>query len=235
MMPASRMASIRSEVATGRRMNGRDGVMRGSSSMRRAGRGGSSAPALAAAALIARRLVCGGRPLPLLWRCRLSRTPRGGIDELYLRAVAQLIGAIDHDEVPGLDPALHFGVLALGCAELDGSHGHGLILPNQEHEGSRRAALDRRARSQRHVLPRLDSHAHIDELIGKKSRVLIGKFGFELDRSRCRIDLIVDRQKTARCEFVLAAAVERFYGDVLSALHALEDARNVVLRNRIDD
>src|SRR2546426_12004116 len=111
MMPASRMASIRSEVATGRRMNGRDGLMRGSSSMRRARRGRSSAPALAAAALIARRLVCGGRPLPPLWRCRLSRTPRGGVDEVYLRGVAQLFSAIEHAEGRGLDPPLHFRVL----------------------------------------------------------------------------------------------------------------------------
>src|SRR5437867_6572919 len=124
MMPASRMASIRSEVATGRRMNGRDGLMRGSSSMRRARCGRSSAPALAAAAF-ARRLVCGGRALA--GRCCLSRTTRGGIDELHLRPVAQLVGAIDHDEISRLHPALHFGVLALGCAEFDWSHGHGLI------------------------------------------------------------------------------------------------------------
>src|SRR5438067_7231690 len=163
MMPASRMASIRREVATGRRMNGRDGLMRGSSSMRRARRGRSSAPALAAAALIARRLVCGGRPLPLLWRCRLSRTPRVRVDELHLRTVAQLVGAIDHDEISGLDPALHFGVLALGCAELDRSHGHGLILPDEEHEGSGRAALYRRRRGQRTFLTRLYCSAEIDD------------------------------------------------------------------------
>src|SRR5213076_1266473 len=144
MMPASRMASIKSEVATGRRMNGRDGLMRGSSSKGHARRGMSSAPALAAAALIARRLVCGGRPFPLLWRCRLSRAPGVRIDEFHLRAVAQLVGTIDHDEIPRLDSALHFGVLTLGCAQLDGSHGHRLILPDQEHEGSGRAALDRR-------------------------------------------------------------------------------------------
>src|SRR5438445_12270859 len=137
MMPASRMASIKSEVATGRRMNGRDGLMRGSSSMRRARRGRSSAPAFAAATF-ARRLVCCGRALA--GRCRLSRAPRARIDELHLRTVAQLVGAIDHDEVPRLDSALHFGVLALGCAELDWSHGHGLILPDQEHEGARGSA-----------------------------------------------------------------------------------------------
>src|SRR2546428_403592 len=110
MMPTSRMASISSEVATGRRMKGRDGLMGGSSSMPHVRDERISAAALAAAAF-ARRLVCAGRSLA--GRCRLSRASGAGIDEFHLRAVAQLVGAVDHDEVPRFESALHFGVLTL--------------------------------------------------------------------------------------------------------------------------
>ena len=48
-MPASRMASINSEVATGRRMNGRDGLIAGSSSMGHARHGRNLAAAFATA------------------------------------------------------------------------------------------------------------------------------------------------------------------------------------------
>src|SRR6266545_4800081 len=139
MMPASRIASIKSDVATGRRMNGRDGLIAGSSSVRHARAAWNSAAALPAAAF-ARRLVRAGRSLA--GRCRLSRTPGGGIDKLHLRTVAQLVGAVDHDEISRLESALHFGVLALGCAQLDGRHGNGLILLDHEHEGAGGAALD---------------------------------------------------------------------------------------------
>src|SRR5437899_11594719 len=102
-MPASRSATINSEVATGRRMNCRDGFMRFALRARLLA---FLSPALAAGPIAARR-----RPTRAACRARSLRVAR---DELDLRALAELVGAVDDDEramvnaaVDRTRPALH--------------------------------------------------------------------------------------------------------------------------------
>src|SRR4029079_2502969 len=93
MTPASRIASISSDVATGRRMNGRDGFIEALwSSVRRAG--GASAAALAAPALAVAPLACARRVLAR--RRRLLRRPCGGVDQFHARALAGAVRAVAH-------------------------------------------------------------------------------------------------------------------------------------------
>src|SRR5579864_4247940 len=99
MMPASRIASISSEVATGRRMNGRDGLIAGSSLLGHAQGARNSGAALGAAPRIGRAFVGAGR---FAGRRCLSRSLGAAIQQDDFRAVAQLVGAVDNDLVSRL-------------------------------------------------------------------------------------------------------------------------------------
>src|SRR6185312_13404003 len=116
MTPASRIASISSDVATGRRMNGRDGFIEALWSSVRRRAGGASAAALAAPALAVAPLACARRVLAR--RRRLLRRPCGGVDQFHARAVAELVGAVDHDQVARRKAFAHLGRLARDCANL---------------------------------------------------------------------------------------------------------------------
>ena len=168
-------------------------------------------------------------------RRRLLRRPCGGVDQFDARAVTKLVGAVDDDQIPWSEPFADLGRLARDRAELHRGHRDGLVLLDQEDECARRAALDGGRRDQRRVLMRFDHHAHVDELVRKQRAVGVGKFGLDLDRPGGRVDLIVDRQQPAGREPGLAAAIECIDCDRLCTLHALDDARHIVLRHRIDD
>src|SRR5258706_3568386 len=234
MTPASRMASISSEVATGRRIKGRDGLIALAKTIVDTGLARESAAVLGTAVLSLStwRLV---RFLYPLLRTRRLRRASVGIDQLYLRAFAQLVRTVDHHQVSRLDAALHLGGLAFCGANLERRDRRGLIRLDEEDEGAWSAALDCGGWNERRVLPRFDAHAHVDELVGEENAILIGKFSLELDRARRGVDLIVDRQQAAGRELVLGAAVVCVDNEVLPCLHAFDDARNIVLGNRIDD
>ncbi len=154
-----------------------------------------------------------GSPAPLRGAVAGPARRGIGIDELHLRAVAQLVRAVDHHLVPRLQPALHLGGLALHRAQLDRRDRDGLIRLDQEHEGAGSATLDRRRRNQRRALPGLDAHPHVDELVGKKRAILVGEFRLELHRPCRGVDLIVDREQAAGRKLRLATAVIRLDGD----------------------
>src|ERR1700676_3010804 len=235
MTPASKMANISSEVATGRRIKGREGFI------------------ALGQTIVDTRLAPGpaaalGTTLPLptgtlsalvrfwrtFWRTRRLRRAGVGIDQFDLRAFAQLVRTVDDHQISRLDGALHLGVLAFYRADLDRCDRYGLILLDEEDEGRRSAALNSGRRNQRGVSLRFDRHAHVDELIRKENAVLIGKFCPEFDGARGRVDLIVEGQQASGRELVLAAAVVRLDSDFPTTLRALDDAGNVVLRHRID-
>src|SRR4051794_8374107 len=100
-MPASRMAAISSVVATGRRMNSRDGFIAApdsSSGVAGAAAGGRrlvAMPALAVRRLAAGTVLAGGAVLP--GRRRRLLGPGDG----HGGAVAQLVGAVDHHLLAG--------------------------------------------------------------------------------------------------------------------------------------
>src|SRR6185437_2335661 len=86
----------------------------------------------AAAGLVAiRRSGAGG------WA---SAAGLGAHDDLGV--LAQLVGAVDHDAIAGLQPREHLDPVAFRHAELDRAHGDGAVLLEQIDEGAGHAALD---------------------------------------------------------------------------------------------
>src|SRR5665213_1165487 len=118
-MPLSRMATISSEVATGRRMNGRDGLNAAAFLSRAGGDGSWAAPraSLTAGLRIVRRGVPGRRR----GGGRSSAAVRaGGLPHRDLGAGLELVGAVDDDRIADLEARGHGDALALGRTERHG-------------------------------------------------------------------------------------------------------------------
>src|SRR6185437_14854478 len=136
-MPTSMIAAISSEVATGRRMNGRDGLM---------GRPCPDDPrprSPAAPALLPFALAL---PAPL---AGLARRLTGGLGaafgDLHLGAFLEPVGAVGDDDLTRIEPFDDSDLLAFIGAERHRLRGHGVVGLDQIDEGAGRAALDRRA------------------------------------------------------------------------------------------
>src|SRR5215831_21072895 len=99
-MPDSSIATIRSEVATGRRMKGRDGFMSRLLGTRR-GRSFLAAPASLAV------------PGSLLGGGRVGGHPGAARSHLDLGAVAQLVVTLDDHDLARCDAFVHRGVQPL--------------------------------------------------------------------------------------------------------------------------
>src|SRR5438105_11559481 len=114
MIPASKMASISSEVATGRRIKGRDGLIALGQTIVEIRLARESAAALGTAALSLP--ICTPSAFVRFWRTfrRTRRLRRAGvgIDQFDLRAFAQLVRTVDDHQISRLDAALHLGGLA---------------------------------------------------------------------------------------------------------------------------
>src|SRR5512141_1169353 len=151
-MPDSRMATISSEVATGRSMNSRDGFIRQTPPAP------SPARLLAlfaiAAAFFARRIAA---------FARRGRIPGRQLD---LRAFAQTVHAVDYDQFAGPAARLDDGRIAFGRSRFYVAQRDRAIVFDDVDEKTARAALQRRARHHRYVAPCIDQHAHVDELVG---------------------------------------------------------------------
>src|SRR6202521_3416461 len=133
MTPASKMANISSEVATGRRIKGRDGLIVLGQTIVDTWLARESAAALGTAALSLPTCTLSAfvRFWRTFWRTRRLRRAGVGIDQFYLRALAQLVRTVDHHQISRLDAALHLGALAFYRADLDRCDRYGLILLDQ--------------------------------------------------------------------------------------------------------
>src|SRR5687767_15881598 len=121
MAPTSMMATISSEVATGRSMKIRDGFMSRSGLLVGLG-GGCAAGATAAVGLASSLLLLWAGALLGLGRVgdrRARRGARRAARAADLGAVAQAIGAVNDDLVAGLQALHDLHLLAVGGAELD--------------------------------------------------------------------------------------------------------------------
>src|SRR5215470_510451 len=133
-MPASRSATINSEVATGRRMNCRDGFMR------------YAAFSALLLALLPRAFAAGPRFSRV---ARRARSLALACHELDLRALPQLVGAVDDDQSAWADAAVDRRRFALHGPDLHGLHAHRAIVIDREYECARCAPLDCSVRHER--------------------------------------------------------------------------------------
>src|SRR6516225_6996416 len=86
----------------------------------------------------------------MLWR-RGGRIARLARDQLDLRSLAQLVGAVDHHLRPRRDAALHCRDLALHRPELERLHADALVIAHGVDERPGGAALDGSAGHERRV------------------------------------------------------------------------------------
>src|SRR5437867_9653358 len=129
MRPESRIASIRSEVATGRKMNGRDGLMAASHAWLRSRR----SLRIPRGRLATLALADGRR-----W---LLRAAVVGLADGDAGAVPQLVGAIDNHLVARRETRLHCDPFAIGWPKADGAYGHCVVRVDQIDKGAGRATL----------------------------------------------------------------------------------------------
>src|SRR5579871_6834886 len=115
------------------------------------------APALAAARLVTR---CGGGA------SRRGVTAAGLGPHDHLGALAQLVGAVDHDAIAGLDSREDFDTIALSDAELHRPHGHRAVLLEQVDKGAGYAALDAGGRHRDRVLVRVEQRRMLTNWFG---------------------------------------------------------------------
>src|SRR5262245_32826032 len=148
MAPTSMMATISNEVATGRSMKIRDGFMSRPELL--VGLGGPACPcALASGAgsfgataigLTSSLLLLGVRRRRRNGRA-LRSTRSAAARPADLGAVAQTVGAVDHDLVADLQAAGDLNPVAIGHAKLDDADLHRIVGFHEIDEGTRRPAL----------------------------------------------------------------------------------------------
>src|SRR6185437_4827211 len=156
-MPTSMIATINSEVATGRRMNGRDGLMRYPYSLDPWLFSPATALSLLALALAA------SLPARLARRLRRRRTGRlsAAFGDLDLGAFLEPVGAVGDDDLPRIEPFGDRDLLAVVGAERHHLRGHRVVRLDQVDKRARRAALDRRAGDDGGVLDRVDAQLDV--------------------------------------------------------------------------
>src|SRR5579862_2112740 len=176
-MPVSRMASIRSDVPTGRSMKMRDGFTRSSSWQARPGSSASSAVRCAlwllAPAALALSLAgtLGGR----------ARGAGSLLPQQHLGTVLELVGAVDDHGLPGLEPLRdgHVGGVARTQGEL--AHAHRLVGIDHISVGAGCAALYAGLRNERGAVQRIQQQYDVHELLRKEALVGVGKDRLQLD------------------------------------------------------
>src|SRR5882672_983586 len=199
-----------SDVATGLSMNGREGFIAPPPSLAAL----AALPALAALLRVFRGLGAARR-----------------IRNLHLGAVAQAVVAVDDHGLARGNARLDRHAVAFAGAGLDRAQGDGAVVLEHIHEGSLCAALYRRGRNQSRAAERVEQQAHVDELVGEEIAVLVRKLGFQLDRPRGRIDLVVDGEQLSGGEPIFLLAVVGLDGKGHPGTQALEHLGQAVLRD----
>jgi hypothetical protein len=200
-----------SEVAMGRRMKGREGLI---------------VPRSAAGPTFRRpRPPVRPRPLPLL-----TAAPRND-----LRARLELVDSLGDDRFSGRDALPDRRRIPLGQLHFDVAHLDGRIGLERPDEGGLRAALQRGGRNNHRVSKGVDEQPGVDELIREERGVLIREQGLDPNGSGSGIDLVVDCQKRPRGELLLQVAIPRLDGELASGLDLPLHGRELVCRDREHD
>src|SRR5260221_7871868 len=227
-MPTRMIATISSEVPTGRSMKIRDGFMSRPELL--VGLGGSTRAAAAAlavcalrafplratslrarwpAALAGRGTVGRRRRTAVRW-CRGNRpagVARRAARAADLGAVAQAVGAVDHHVVADRQAFDHGDLLAVSGAGLDDSDLDSIVRPHAVDEGAGLSALDGGDRHDDGILHRVGQQADVDELVGEQRLVGIVEDGAQLHRAGGGVDLVVVGRYLAGAELGLLRTI----------------------------
>ena len=189
-MPTSMIATINSEVPTGRSMKSRDGFMsRPDYWFDRAGR---PAPPPGGAAAT-------GEP----------DVPLGPAEGLRILAPSRSRSVPSMTTwSPTCRPFDHRDPLTIGDAEFDDADLDGVVGLDQIDEDPGLAALDGGDGNDGRILHRVDQQADIHELVGEQALVLVVENGAQLHGAGGHVDQVVGGVELADAQFDLLRAVE---------------------------
>src|SRR4029077_6704084 len=145
----------------------------------------------------------------------------------------QFVLTIGDDHIPGIEPAANYSGIALREGYRDRAVLHGLVWIHGVNECTLRATKDGRGWDHDAVLARLQQEIGVDKLVRPKLVVSVAENSFELRRTGCGINLVVDREQLARRQLGLIVAAESIDFES-SLLHALRHSWQYVLRQRED-
>ena len=206
-MPDSMIATISSVVATGRRMNGRDGLIvsaRPVWARPASGRLASARRPGAVAVLPPPALSPSGAAV-----AAAGPSPPASARTMTLAPSRSLSAPSITTRSPGCRPESTSTRSPSVTPSLTGRTVTVLSSPTQVDEGAGHAALDAGGRHRHHVLVRVDQQPDVDELVRKERPCFVGELGAQLDRAGGRVDLVVERRERAVGELAGAGAVER--------------------------
>jgi hypothetical protein len=151
------------------------------------------------------------------------------------RAVAQLVGSVDHDAVARHESGNDLHVIAVGLAQDNLAYRDGIVGIDEVDERARLPALNARRRHRRHVFVGIEQQPDVHELIWEQKLVLVRILRPQFDRSRGGVDLAVGGQQRTVSDLGAAAAIIGVRRQDGSGLDPLRNGLQVVLRHREQD
>jgi hypothetical protein len=194
-------------------------------------RPGAAARARTTLRFLACALACAWATGSIRARPRLRRRDLPGIlraRHRHLRSLGEAGKAGGDDALACLQASGDHRLHVVLLRQRHAPHGDGVALFEHVHEWPIGTALDGGGRHHDHLPQSIDEHPHVDELAGPKLKIVVGKLGPELHRTRGLVNLIVDHRHLALVERALAVGgqgVDR----QLAFGHAFGEIRQVLL------
>ncbi len=151
-----------------------------------------------------------------------------------MAAVLQLVLAINHHGVAGIQPGAYTNVVVGGLRDGDIVNFRGVGAIHHVNVGALRAALYRRGGHDGQIFLGVHQQVHVDELIGKQAIVLIGEGGLQFVSSGGGIDLIVDAGERPGSNLGGIVAVESVDGQLTTGAQFGDHLRQLILRQTED-
>src|SRR5208283_2963946 len=143
----------------------------------------------------------------------------------------QPVETVGYHELGAGQPVRDRRDVALGRAHHDRAARHRLVGLNHVYVSTLLSPLQGGRRDQNRVVQSVDERPGIDEFVGKKREVVVGKLRTKFDRAGRLVDLIVKGGESASGKLPAEVAVPGLDGHAATAAQIADDFLNVVFRN----
>ena len=109
-----------------------------------------------------------------------------------LAVVLKLVLAINHDHITRVETGADTDIVASGLGDRNHPNLHGVAARDNVGIRALRSALNRCGGNNDDIVLGVDEHMDVNELIREENVVVVRENSFELVRTRCRINLVVD-------------------------------------------
>ena len=152
-----------------------------------------------------------------------------------LAVVLKLVLAINHDHITRVETGADTDIVASGLGDRNHPNLHGVAARDNVDIRALRSALNRCGGNNDDIVLGVDEHMDVDELIREENVVVVRENGFELVRTRRRIDLVVDGGEFAVGNFGGVVAIVGLHGEHASATDFDNHLLKLILRQGEDD